>query len=143
MKFKLYTLLLVPVALASCHKEVKVALKEGTPSFDVSLAASNTYKVGTDVVFNFSGKADVISFFSGELYHDYAFKDGRTIDVTNPTMTFTSAVTGGTQTNQLAILASTDFNGVYNDTLKPPLTNIHAATWTDITSRFALGTTAT
>lgn len=143
MRFKLYILLLVPVALASCHKEVKVDLKEGTPTFDASLAASNTYKVGTDVVFNLSGKADLISFFSGELYHDYAFKDGRTIDITNPTIAFTSALTGGTQANQLTILSSTDFNGVYNDTLKAPLTDIHAATWTDITSRFTLGTTAT
>jgi hypothetical protein len=143
MKIRLYTLLLALFSLTSCKKEIKVALNEDAPSFDVTLASTNTYKAGEDVVFNFSGKADIISFFSGELYHEYAFKDGRILDMTAPTLAFTSAVTGGTQTNQLVILASTDFNGVYNDSLKAPLTDIHAATWVDITSRFVLGTTAT
>jgi len=54
------------------------------------------------------------------------------------TMEFTSSVQVGTQTKQLSILASTDFNGDYSS-----LAKIKAATWTDITSRFALGTTAT
>src|SRR5882757_634196 len=123
MKFRLYNLSLAVFILASCKKDVTLALNEDAPSFNVTPAAT-TYKIGQDVVFNFTGKADVLSFFSGELYHDYAFKGGRTLDMTNPTIAFTSAVTGGAQTNQLTVLASTDFNGVYNDTLKVPLTDI-------------------
>lgn len=141
MKLRLYTLVLALFALASCSKELKV--NGGTPTFDVQVDPKTTFKVGEDVIFNFTGKADIISFFSGELYREYSFKDGRVLDITNPIMSFTSAVSGGTQNNQMTILASTDFNGVYNDTLKTPLTDIHAATWTDITSRFTLGTSAT
>lgn len=142
MKFKLNIIAAALFLFCSCKKVTDVAVNGGVPSFDVTVA-SNSYKVGDDVVFNISGKADVISFFSGELYRDYAFKDGRIIDLANPTISFTSAVSGGTQNNQLTILASTDFNGVYNDTLKAPLTDIKAATWTDITSRFTLGNSAT
>lgn len=142
MKFKLYILLSSFVVFGACEKVTNVEVNGGLPDFDVTVA-STTYKVGDNVVFNLSGKADVISFFSGELYRDYAFKDGRIIDLTIPSVSFTSAVTGGAQNNQLSVLASTNFNGVYNDTLKPALTDIRAAAWTDITSRFALGTTAT
>lgn len=142
MKFRLTILLSGFILLCACKKVTDVAVNGGVPSFDVSVA-SNTYKVGDDVVFNLSGKADVISFFSGELYREYAYKDGRIIDLTNPSIAFTSAVTGGLQNNQLSILVSTNFNGVYNDTLKPALTDIKAATWTDITSRFTLGNSAT
>ncbi len=142
MKFKLYILLSSFIVIGACKKITDVEVNGGVPNFDVTVA-STTYKVGDDVVFSLSGKADVISFFSGELYREYAYKEGRIIDLTIPSISFTSAVTGGAQNNQLSILASTDFNGVYNDTLKPALTDIRAATWTDITSRFTLGTTAT
>ena len=53
-------------------------------------------------------------------------------------MGFTSSVQVGTQTNQLSILASTDFNGDYSS-----LDKVKAAIWTDITNRFVLGTNAT
>lgn len=144
MKLSIYIISIALFMLASCNKEIKLELNGGSPeNFSVKLNANNTYKVGQDVVFDMSGKANIISFYSGELYRDYSFKDGRILEMSNPTVAFTTAVTGGTQANQLSILASTDFNGVYNDTLKAPLTDIHAATWTDITSRFALGTSAT
>lgn len=143
MKRSLYISSFALLLLASCKKDIKLDVNRGTPDFNVALAPGNTFKVNEDVNFDFTGKADIISVYTGELYREYAYKDGRTIDITNPTMSFTSAVTGGTQTNQLTVLVSTDFNGIYNDTLQPPLKDIKAATWTDITSRFAYGTTAT
>lgn len=52
---------------------------------------------------------------------------------------FSTAVQYGSQENQLSVLVSTDFDGVYE------MENIKAATWTDITNEYALatGTSAT
>jgi hypothetical protein len=122
--------------LLSCEKGLPV---RNTPSFDVSTAAS-TFKVGQEVLFKITGEADVISFYSGQVYNDYNFRDGRVMQF-NPqgaNLSFTSSVQGGTQTNQLAVLASTNFDGNYSS-----LASVKAATWTDITSRFTLGTSVT
>jgi hypothetical protein len=143
MKTSIYIFAIACILFASCKKDLTVEVNGGAPEFEVTLDAANTYKAGQPVLFNFEGSPQIISFFSGELYRQYEFREGRTIGISNPSMVFTSAVTGGAQANQLRILASTDFNGVYNDTLKAPLTDILAATWTDITSRFTLGSTAT
>ncbi len=43
--------------------------------FDATLDASNVYEVGEPIRFNFTGNAENITFFSGELGHQYRFKD--------------------------------------------------------------------
>jgi len=134
MKLKYYNMLLGALLIASCSKKIEVT---NAPDFNVT-TDSATYKAGQEVTFNIKDNgANIISFYSGETLHDYAFKDGRTIDVkgAGATMAFTSSVQLGTQVNQLSVMASTDFNGDYSS-----LANVKAATWTDITSRFALGT---
>ena len=137
MKFKYYNMLLGALLLASCNTDIVTNLE--TPTFDVKTATS-TFKAGQPLTFHFTGTAHTISFYSGQTLKDYDFKDGRVVDVTGAgaTMQFTSSLQVGTQTNQLAILASTNFNGDYGSVDK-----VKAATWTDITSRFALGTNAT
>lgn len=141
MKFKYYYMLLGALLLGSCSKEIVTNLK--APTFDVT-TSNTTFQAGKPVNFVFTGDAHTISFYSGETLKDYDFKDGRVVDVTGSgaTMEFSSAVqvVAGTtwQPNQLSILASTNFNGDYSSVDK-----LKAATWTDITSRFALGTTAT
>jgi len=137
MKFKYYNMLLGVLLLASCNKDVVPNLQ--APTFDVTTTTS-TFKVGQPITFLFTGIANTISFYSGETLKDYAFKSGRIIDVTGggATVEFTSSLQVGTQTNQLFIMASSDFNGDYSSVAK-----IKAATWTDITSRFTLGTSAT
>ncbi len=136
MKFQYYNMLLLGVlVMASCSKDIKVE----APSFDVTTEAA-TYKAGQPITFKIQGgDAHIISFYSGETLKDYASKDGRIIDVkgAGATMEFASSVQLGTQTNQLSVLASTNFNGDYSS-----LAKVKAATWTDITGRFALGTTA-
>lgn len=122
-------------ALASCSKEIK--LSNGTPDFDVK-TTGGTFQAGETVEFQFGGNAGLISFYSGEALHEYTFKDGRVVDGGPVTLSFTSAVTGGTQANQFAVVASSDFNGNYND-----FASVQAATWEDITDRFLLGTNAT
>ena len=137
MKFKYYYMLLGVLLMASCNKDIVTNLE--TPSFDVTTETA-TFVAGKPVVFNFTGTAHTISFYSGETLKDYEFKDGRVIDVTGAgaTMEFTSSVQVGTQANQLTIWASTDFSGDYSSVAK-----VKEATWTEITSRFLLGTNAT
>lgn len=122
--------------LLSCEKELPV--KEA-PDFEVTTDAT-TYKVGQEVLFKFSGDADLISFYSGQVYNDYGYRNGRVLESTTggANLSFTSSVQSGTQANQLTVLASNDFNGNYSS-----LASVKAATWVDITSRFKLGTSAT
>lgn len=141
MKLRYHLLLFGLFAMVSCQKNLVV---KNAPDFAVSVDAATTYKAGDPVVFNLQGNADVISFYSGEIFRDYAFREGREVDVAGHgfNLGFRSAVApgtpAGTQANQFSILASTDFNGNYND-----LASVKSATWTDITSRFTLGTSAT
>lgn len=121
--------------LTSCTKEID--LTGGTPDFNVTTKAT-TFKAGEEIEFLFEGNAGLITFYSGEPLREYAFKDGRSVKGGPVSLSFTSAVTGGTQANQLAVMASSDFNGNYND-----FSSVQAATWTNITNRFLLGTNAT
>ena len=43
--------------------------------FDATLDPSNVYEVGQPICFNFTGNAENITFFSGEVGHQYRFKD--------------------------------------------------------------------
>lgn len=140
MKLRYYILLCACVIMASCEK--KLAVKDA-PDFMVTTEASS-YKVGEPVTFNIQGSADVISFYSGEIYHDYMFSQGRAVDVAGKglTLSFKNGVAPGnppgTQTDQFSVLLSTDFGGDYTD-----LASVKAATWIDITDSFTLATTAT
>ena len=131
MKFRYCILLFALAVMVSCTKKLSL---EDAPAITVTTEATS-YKVGEPVKFNIEGSADIISFYSGEVYHDYAFKDGRVVDVSGKglTVSFKSGVTGGTQRDQLSILFSTDFNGNYTD-----LASVKAATWKNITDSFTL-----
>ncbi|MBP1675087.1 MAG: hypothetical protein H6Q24_1225 [Bacteroidetes bacterium] len=137
MKVKCYYMLLCMLILASCSKEIEVG---DTPDFDVT-TESTTYKAGQEIKFTFTGdNVHNIWFYSGETLKNFDYREGRAIFVgdTGAIMSFQSSVQVGTQTNQLSVLYSTDFNGDYSS-----LASIKAATWTDITSLVALGTSAT
>ena len=124
---------ILSILFISCSKDDVV----NSPNFDVT-----GYKVTTtvdtagneikQVTFSFSGDASVISFYPGLLGNDYAYREGRILDVKSLLSSFSTTVDNGTQDNQLSVLASTDFSGTYD------ITSIRAATWTDITSRYAL-----
>lgn len=134
MKFKYYMLAAV-LLMASCSKELTV---ENAPDLDIT-AESTTYKAGQEVVFKFTGDASLISLYTGQESSEYAYKDGKIIDVAGGAeLSFTTATVlpiTGKQINQLAVMASTDFNGLYD------IANIRKATWTDITSRFVINST--
>ncbi|SMD14263.1 DUF5017 domain-containing protein [Pedobacter nyackensis] len=132
----IYILVLGVVLITSCNK--KIELEGGTPDFTVKLQKA-IIKVNEEAVFLFEGNAGIVSFFSGEVGSDYNFRKERILTTEDLRMSFTSAIsTGGTQVNQLSIMASTDFNGNYSS-----FANIQSANWQNITSRFTLGTNAT
>ena len=122
--------LVYPIAaflLFSCTKPGVV-----TPEFNVSTEKS-TYKVGENVVFNLSGNAQVISFFSGEPLKDYAFKNDRIIQPGFLNVSFSTGVAYGTHPDLLSVWVSNDFNGKYT------MEDVLAATWTkDISKDFIL-----
>ncbi|MGV3504757.1 MAG: DUF5017 domain-containing protein [Adhaeribacter sp.] len=134
MKFYYLNLLAAAFSLASCSPELEV---DQLHDFSVR-PEKQTYKVGEEVNFLFEGNPGHVTFYSGELYQQYAYKDGRKVEAGPVTFSFTTGVQSGTQANQLSVLASTDFNGNYDD-----FAGVQAATWTDISNSIQYGTNTT
>ena len=140
MKLRYYIMLIGLIIMVSCQKKLVV---KDAPDFSVSTNGTS-FKAGTPVTFNIQGSADIISFYSGELFHDYALKDGRELDVTGKglSLSFKSGIAAGspagTQNDQFSILMSTDFSGNYTD-----FAGVKAASWKNITDSFTLGSTST
>ncbi|RPD39126.1 DUF5017 domain-containing protein [Chitinophaga barathri] len=136
MQYKFIWLICLTLMLGACSKELG-ELNE--PQLEVTVDKT-TFKVNEPVVFTFSGNQNNISFYSGEVFNDYAFKDGRTIDLTGQgaTLDFFSQLSGtGTQAGQVTVWLSNNYNG------KGDLPSVKAATWTEVTSSFKLATAAT
>ncbi len=130
-KIHIILLLLLPALIVGCNTVEFV-----NPTFEVT-TDSTTYKVGQNVTFKFTGQADNISFYSGELGFTYANRNKQTGDSAINQLSFNTLCTATGQTNNLSVLVSKDFTGIMDTT------NIKKATWTDITSRAKLGTTTT
>jgi hypothetical protein len=133
MKLKYLFYMILPVVLVSCDSSLDV---EAEPEFTVN-TDKNTYKVGEEIAFNFTGNPGILTFYSGLPGNDYNFKEGRVVTLNDLKLSFTSSVNFGTQPNQLSVLVSTNFSGQYN------IDEIKAASWTDITDRFTLATSGT
>lgn len=117
---------------AGCMKKLEV----NEPVFDVKVEKSN-WRAGEEVKFRLTGNPDLISFYSGEPLHDYAFAAGRIVETAGLELSFNTSVEFGKQVDQLSVMASVDFNGGAR------FEDITAATWTDITNRFKLAGSAT
>lgn len=136
MKLKYFLFIAVLLGVYSCKKENRLKLDD--LNYDVTASATEI-AVNESVDFHFTGDAELLSFYSGDFLNNYNFKNGRVLDITGgQTLSFTSAVSGGAQANQLSILASTDFDGKYES-----LESIRNANWIDITNRFVLASTST
>ena len=117
------------ILACGCNYEMQVE----TPDFNVS-TQNPTVRAGEPVVFEFEGKADYITFYSGELYSDYEYRNGRFVTPGwENLLSFDTEITEGTQADQLSILISDSFNGDYSN-----YENIIRTDWTDITSWFSL-----
>lgn len=137
MKKHIYYFIMMCIVSGSCTKEIE--LKPGIENFDISLE-KKSYKVGEEVTFDLKGDPDMIVFYSGEVEHDYAYREGRKLTLERAMVSFTTSipVTLRRQDDQFYVMASTDFNGNYED-----FQGIQQATWTDITDRFDLATSIT
>ncbi len=136
MQYKFIWLISLPLAMAACSEKLG-DLEE--PVLEVSVEKTS-FKVDEPVVFTFSGTQTGISFYSGEVFNDYAFKDGRKVDLAGQgaTLDFFSQLAGnGTQTGQLSVWLSNNYNGAGD------LAAVKAAAWTDVTGSFKLATAAT
>jgi hypothetical protein len=98
-------------------------------------ADRDSYNAADTVRFSFTGNPWYLTFYSGEPYHQYEYRDRITADGV-PQLSFTSTIATGSQTNTLQLLVSTDFSGVYDST------NVYNATWTDLTSKAVLAGSA-
>lgn len=107
------------------------------PSFDVQ-ASKTTVAVGEDINFKFSGNPNILTFYSGENTKEYLHRKRTEIINGSTTLQFsTTNAVRTTQENGFTVMVSTDYTGV-NSTAA-----INAATWTDITSKVSLSTSAT
>ena len=75
MKRYLFILMAAFAATACEHDSIYQEI-----DFGVTLASSNTYRVGEPVRFEFSGNADYLLFFSGETGHEYCYRDRYSVD---------------------------------------------------------------
>lgn len=136
MPYKFLCLICICLVFGACSKKLG---ELDQPTFEVTVEKT-TFRVDEPVVFTFTGEQDNISFYSGEVYNDYAFKDGREADVTGEgaTLDFFSQLSGtGTQTGQMSVWLSNDYNGNGDHA------SVKAATWTDVTSSLTLANGAT
>jgi len=121
-------ILLSVFSLISCNHDLDVS----TPNFEISVQNTNI-KVGDTVVFNFTGEADYLTFYSGETGHQNGFRDRIALTGGAPLLQFTSYLQNGNQRDSLRLLVSTDFKGTIDSTL----VNYH---WIDITDNAILST---
>lgn len=136
MQYKFLWSISICLVLGACSDKLG---ELDAPVFEVKVEKA-TYKVNEAVTFSFEGKQDNISFYSGEVFNDYAFKDGRQVDLTGKgaTLDFTSQLAGeGIQTGQLSVWLSANYDG------RGDYAAVKSATWTDVTSSFTLATSTT
>ncbi|MBV7530238.1 DUF5017 domain-containing protein [Chitinophaga sp. sic0106] len=130
-------ILILAVCAAACSKKMEV----DTPDFRVAMdpahlvADTFTYRLGDTTRFQFSGSIGNIAFYSGEANKSYA---GRTAGyrLGKLTLKFSSKAEFGTQTNTLQVLATNKLSGLDSS-------SVVNASWTNISTRGALATSAT
>lgn len=115
MKTKRITYLAAALALTvggvSCdHDEIYEPLE-----FAVRLAPTNTYRVGEPVVFNFEGNADYITVWSGDVGHEYRYRDRTTMDLSQLEkceLTFGLSRRSGNNVGDVQVYVSNSFDGL-------------------------------
>lgn len=130
MKTIYFHLLLLLFVLGACNKEKEII----KPVLEVKVSTPSI-KAGEELIFSLKGDAGFVSFYSGKPLNNYDFKDGRILGSGITKLSFDSYTYSGYQPNQLTVMVSTDFNGIFN------ILDLLTAHWTDITSRYTLATT--
>ncbi|WP_302323753.1 DUF5017 domain-containing protein [Bacteroides congonensis] len=114
---------LLLVGLAAC-------MEDEAPSVKLNVALNKqVYQVGEPVTFKLNGNPDNIVFYSGEVGHNYAYKERYHADG-DLLVKFNSWVRYGDIYHNLKFLVSSDFSGIYDKE------NVEAATWIDLSDKF-------
>lgn len=114
---------LLLVGLVSC-------MEDEAPSVELNVALDKqVYQVGEPVTFKLGGNPDNIVFYSGEVGHNYAYKERYHADG-DLLVKFKSWVRYGDIYHNLKFLVSSDFSGIYDKE------NVEAATWIDLSDKF-------
>lgn len=101
--------------------------------FDIAPAGSLTVNAGEEISFNIYGSASKIDFWSGEMFHDYAYSaTDRILPPEIIKMSFLQALLSGEQPDCLDVKLSTDYDGTLTEAA------IQEATWQDISDDFNL-----
>lgn len=125
-------LLLFSISLVACDDVIEVDM----PDFDVQVEKL-TWAVGDTVKFQFLGDAGNITFYSGLPGSDYNFRERTSLEGGVPQIDLiTQYGGGGTQTESLRLMVSSDLTEMTND-------GILAANWTDISDRGAIAPNTT
>ncbi|SHL39412.1 protein of unknown function [Chitinophaga jiangningensis] len=130
-------IILFAVVAVSCSKKMEVE----TPDFQVAMDPAHLvtdtfiYRLGDTTRFRFSGSIGNIAFYSGEAGKRYA---GRTAgyQLGKLTLKFSTKAEFGAQTNTLQVLATNKLPGLDS-------ASVVNASWTNISNRGALATSAT
>lgn len=114
---------LLLLGLASC-------MEDEAPGVGLNVALDKqVYQVGEPVTFKLNGNPDNIVFYSGEVGHNYAYKERYRADG-DLLINFNSWVRFGDIYHNLKFLVSSDFNGIYDKE------SVEAATWVDLSDKF-------
>ena len=114
---------LLLVGLVSC-------MEDEAPSVELNVALDKqVYQVSEPVTFKLNGTPDNIVFYSGEVGHNYAYKERYHADG-DLLVKFNSWVRYGDIYHNLKFLVSSDFSGIYDKE------NVEAATWIDLSDKF-------
>lgn len=114
---------LLLVGMVSC-------MEDEAPSVKLNVALDKqVYQVGEPVTFKLNGNPDNIVFYSGEIGHNYVYKERYRADG-DLLVNFYSWVRYGDIYHNLKFLVSSDFNGIYDKE------NVENATWIDLSDKF-------
>ncbi len=120
------------LSVLGCRKMYENVAEVG---FDVTVSKT-TVEVGKTVTFNITGNPDLITFWSGEKGHDYAYRETERIYTSQMSFSFSTTTKSGTtdfpNPSVVPIAWSSDFTGEYTEDA------VKAATWNDITDMFTL-----
>lgn len=143
MKFKFFSILLAGALLSSCQDEMtrKVDLGASVSPLTEGLTFRGdtaVVKAGTDVVFQFSGDPDFISFFSGEPGRVYANIDRTAVpvnEIKQSNLAFKVKPEYGIIPNTLSVYLSDGFSGLKGNDFIADSTAISECNWKDITEQ--------
>src|SRR5690606_2303110 len=76
------------IALISCDREIEVS--EGLDEFNVTVDKT-VFKTNEEVMFHLTGNPDMISFYSGEMFNDYKYRELRVTNLEEIIVNFRNA----------------------------------------------------